>query len=274
MANLKKIMKRSLIFSVFLLGFLLFGFAQEHQYVKDGYGNMIGDTLTRKDTVLEKTRYSIKNRLNIRISLSFNQTNDFFYHYHWLEPIRTTFQARANLRADCNYGVLNWLEVGGYIGYIRYENMTKEIDFYLNKPENWKTKLPLDLAPTFGINANVHPLSFLKVKKDCRWQWYVTAKYGGTYLIGHLPYYVSAILIDSKTMKRKEIEFNEKRYRHEFGIGMGGGFYFWKGLGVYVEVLGGQYSYFPEVFNRYYNARVGFEYKFMPKSKNNKTETK
>lgn len=236
-------MKRSLIVPVFCFALLSFGYGQN---------------------------YSIKNRLNTRVSVSFNQTNQLFRHYQWLEPIRTTFQSRANMRADCNYGVLNWLEVGGYIGYIRYENALKGFYFHYNKPENIYKELPLDFAPTFGINANVHLLPFLKVKKNCRWEWYLTAKYGGAYLIGHVPYHSSAIIFDGKTGYRKEIDFGEARYRHEFGIGMGSGVYFWKGLGVYAEALFGQYSYFPEVFSHYYTVRVGFEYKFTLKKKKNR----
>jgi hypothetical protein len=56
-----------------------------------------------------------------------------------------------------------------------------------------------------------------------------------------------------------------------FGIGVGGGVYFKNLIGIYTEVMVGQFSYFPAMMgNCYYTARAGIEFKFMSKKK--KTE--
>ena len=209
--------------------------------------------------------YSIKGRLNTRLSLSFNRTNEINMPFIEIASIPPhPFQARLNMRADCNYGILNWLELGGYIGYIRYKVPTLSTSM---KPDS-TFDVKIGFAPTFGINANVHLLPFFVKNRDCKWEWYVTAKYGGTYLIKHLETNRYGYLSDGRGgVHYIEQHFNGERYRHEFGLGMGGGVYFWKGFGVYAEVLAGQYSYFPEVYNVYYTVRVGVEYKFTPKSK-------
>ena len=230
-------MKRSLFFCFFCFALFSFGLSQN---------------------------YSIKNRLNTKLSLSFNRTNEVN------EPLFRSdnipihpFQARHNLRADCNYGVLNWLELGGYIGYIRYKNGT-----YINKRfmKGYSGLPPIAFAPTLGVNVNVHLLPVFDVKKDCRWELYLTAKYGGAYLINHVAFYTDAIIID-KNVNYIDFYCNAKRYRHEFGIGMGGGVYFWKVFGLYAEALVGQYSYFPELFTCYYTVRGGIEFKFTPNKK-------
>ena len=182
---------------------------------------------------VQSQNYSIKNRWNTKLSLSFNRTNypNDVPLMHWDNVPVHPFQAKLNIRAECNYGVLNWLELGGYLGYIRYRNY-----YYIVK--NSKPPWIYAFAPTFGVNVNVHLLPFFVDNKDCRWEWYVTAKYGGAYLINHVPF--SSYYFCSG-----------ERYRHEFGIGMGGGVYFWNLFGLYAEALAGQYSYFPEICKVY-----------------------
>ena len=208
--------------------------------------------------------YSIKNRLNTRLSFSYNRTNEINMPFIEFDKILPhPFQARFNVRADCNYGVLNWLELGGYIGYIRYKtpdiaNMNPDSTYYIK----------IGFAPAFGINVNVHLLPFFVKNKDCRWEWYLTAKYGGAYLVKHIETIRHGFLFDGRGgVHYMEQHFSSKRYRHEFGVGIGGGVYFWKVFGLYAEVMAGQYSYFPEVYDVYYTARVGIEFKFTPKKK-------
>jgi len=224
-------MKRSLFFLIFHFALFYFSYGQN---------------------------YSIKNRWNTKLSLSYNRTNarnnpfiEFDYYSH---PLR----AKLNMRAECNYGVSNWLELGGYIGYIHYRN------YYYRNTTNPKTP-----APTFGVNVNVHLLPFLIKNKDCRWEWYVTAKYGGAYLIN----YDDPVIISGMTINRRgrndttyfHAEDSDKRYRSIFGVGMGGGVYFWNLFGLYAEVMVGQYSYFPKMASCYYTACVGIEFKFYSK---------
>ena len=240
-------MKRILIFSVFCLILLSVGYGQN---------------------------YTIKNRLNTRLSVSFNRTNEInmpFIEFDKTPP--HLMQARLNVRADFNYGILNWLEVGGYIGYIRYK---KPPDFSSERnPDtvySYTVSQRIGFAPVFGINVNVHLLPFFVQNKDCRWEWYLTAKYGGTYLIKHLESNKRGFLDGGRgAVHYIEQHFNGERYRHEFGIGMGGGVYFWKVFGLYAEALVGQYSYFPEVYGCNYTVRAGVEFKFTP---NKKTKNK
>ncbi len=81
-------------------------------------------------------------------------------------------------------------------------------------------------------------------------------------------------MISDGTSQSFDIHCLSKRYRHEFGVGIGGGVYFWKVFGLYAEVLVGQYSYFPELFDSYYTARIGVELKFMPNKKAKKIKNK
>ena len=240
-------MKRILIFVIFVVAFFSLSYGQN---------------------------FSIKNRWNTKLSVSCNRTNepggDYFAELDRpLHPIRFRF----NVRAECNYGVTNWLEVGGYIGYIRYHNTHYFFNYnyyYYDgniypKRDFYKEKIAF--APTFGVNANVHLLPFFVKNKNCRWEWYVTAKYGGAYLINHQPFRSIGVSVTSSSHKVQidEINCSGKRYRHIYGIGMGGGVYFKNLFGLYTEVMAGQYSYFPEIVKSPYTIRVGMEFKFTSK---------
>ena len=231
--------------------------------------------------------YSIKNRLNTKLSVSCNRTNEWGNDYFAeldrpLHPIRFRF----NVRAECNYGVTNWLELGGYLGYIRYENTYYSYwrhQNFINCGNGEYAWVPKDVgdksfrvafAPTFGINANVHLLPFFVKNKDCRWEWYVTAKYGGAYLINHMPFRSTGISVVSTSSKVQSSDINcsGKRYRNIFGAGMGGGVYFKNVFGLYAEVMAGQYSYFQEIVKSPYTIRIGCELKFTPKKKGKSKE--
>ena len=207
--------------------------------------------------------YSVKNRWSTKLSVSFNRTNE--HNDPFIELFSHPIQSRHNMRAECNYGVLDWLELGGYLGYMRYNNAR----YFFREP-----MYRIAFAPTFGINANVHLLPFLGAKKDCRWEWYLTAKYGGAYLINHVEFGTKGITFSSNGVGEEfDIYCLPNRYRHIFGVGMGGGVYFWNVFGLYAEVMGGQYSYFPEICRSDWTARVGIEFKFT-KDKKKKLESK
>ena len=240
-------MKRILILFAFLLVTLPFSFTQS---------------------------YNIKNRLNAKLSLSFNRTNYANIPVVEFDNIPPhPIQAKLNMRAECNYGVFDWLELGGYLGYMRYVSPPYTYERVI-KGYKGRTA-PHLFAPTFGVNINIHILPFLNVKKNCRWEWYVTAKYGGAYLRRNIEFWSSSFITNSDgTTQYLEIHCLPNRYRRIFGAGIGGGVYFWNLVGLYTEVMGGQYSYFPEICNSYWTARVGIEFKFMTKKKKQKeTET-
>jgi hypothetical protein len=176
------------------------------------------------------------------------------------------YQPRINIRGECNYGVLNWLELGGYIGYIRYYNSYHNQKRYAKGNTNafWPA-----FAPAFGINANVHLLPFWVKNKDNRWELYVTAKYGGAYLINHFEFWRVGVKVSSSNPNISQMRdsCSGERYRHEFGIGIGGGVYFKNLIGLYAEALVGQYSHFQEIFSCYWTARIGIEFKFRHEKK-------
>ena len=117
-----------------------------------------------------------------------------------------------------------------------------------------------------------HLLPFWVKNKDCRWELYLTAKYGGAYLINHLEFWnLTHIIYPNGTIRDFAIHCLPNRYRHEFGVGLGGGVYFKNVFGIYAEVLTGQFSYFPEVTNCYYTVRAGIEFKFYSKKHKERT---
>jgi hypothetical protein len=216
-------------------------------------------------------KYSIKNRWNIKVGYSRNKTNEkdipFMWPDRWGE-IPTINKRLSNFRLELNYGVLNWLEVGIYGGFTHYrpfwgiEYGPNPEDFYCFKEEA--------LAPTFGINVNFHLLPLFVKNEKCRWEWYLTAKYGGAFFakwgVAHNGGYY-AIELPEEAWYDPTINGNPNRYRHEYGAGMGGGVYFWNVFGLYLEVCGGQFSYFPDLFKSYYSIRGGIEFKITPKKK-------
>ena len=225
-------MKRILIFIVFSIVLLPFGYTQN---------------------------YNIKNRWNTKLSLSYNRTDEINMPFMSLDKVpEHPFQARLNIRAECNYGVLNWLELGGYIGYMRYRS-----SYYIIR----NSKLRTAFAPTFGINTNVHLLPFWVKNKNCRWELYLTAKYGAAYLINHYGFKRYGFRGNSSSTTTYTIadSCGDARYRHIYGVGVGGGVYFKTIFGLYTEVMVGQYSYFPEMCKVHWTARVGIEFKFYSK---------
>jgi hypothetical protein len=169
------------------------------------------------------------------------------------------------------------LELGGYIGYIRYYNgilHQKRAARWKNTDSFWYFRPAF--APAFGININVHLLPFWVKNEKCRWELYLTAKYGAAYLINHVEFWRTSIRVNSSNpnISQSYDHCSGERYRHEYGIGIGGGVYFKNIVGLYVEALGGQYSHFPEMFNCYYTARIGIEFKFTPEKKIKMTKNK
>jgi len=169
---------------------------------------------------------------------------------------------------ELNYGVLKWLEVGGYIGFMNYEWLTEELweaneDFYPNYPDAF--------APTFGVSANIQILPLFVKKPNCKWDFYIPVRYGGCILFRHggkyeVPQRTTPIWDNKRANAYAYIEINDNKYRHEYGAGLGGAYYIKNIIGFYAEVMGGQFSYWPELVRSPYNIRVGLAAKFKKKT--------
>lgn len=199
--------------------------------------------------------YSIKNRWNINVSYSLSPIwlhrqpfiipDDEYYNN------RLIHQRRSNLRVYLNYGILNYLEIGCYLGFMQYESykIPEDTGLVILNPEN-------TLAPTFGLNINFHILPLFVKNMKSRWDVYVIAKYGGCYLINYNEKYF--IPISGVNYHKDEL----LPYRNEYGIGLGGSVYFWNIVGFNTEFSFGQFSYWPRIFSSNFNVRAGIVFKF------------
>ena len=217
-------------------------------------------------TIANAQDYSVKNRWNTKIGYSRNQTYEIGFPFAWPDAwgdIPMITKRASNFRMELNYGVLNWLEVGVYGGFTHYNpyQFVMESDTLVNFT---KTSA---FAPTFGINVNFHLLPLFVKKEKCRWEWYITAKYGGACFTKWNNKDYTFLISPPDNLQDWQPKYNPNRYRHEYGIGMGAGVYFWNIFGLYIEVCGGQYSYFPEYYKAWHSIRGGIEFKFTPKPK-------
>lgn len=218
-----------------------------------------GQTLSVKDRWNVKAGYSLYKLPNATARLiEFDNTKS-----------NLRYKRKWNVRVEANYGVLKWLETGIYIGLMGYE--------YCPKPYGFRPNYPDAVAPTFGINANIHILPFFVKNTNCKWDFYIPLKYGGNYISKYSKDINNKYAIvfsaigtwDDKTANMTEEEYDKYRnatnwnkYRHEYGIGLGGTYYIKNIIGFYAEVMGGQFSYFQEFVKSPYNIRVGVTAKF------------
>lgn len=113
----------------------------------------------------------IKNRWNFKFGYA-------EYNLAYFSNTRT--RAVTNYRVEANYGILEFLEVGGYLGWSRVSAYLPVVG-----PPNY---VNLD-SPFFGVNINFHPLTFLIKKTDFRFDLYLLARYGGVYFSSPEGYY-------------------------------------------------------------------------------------
>ncbi|MDR0829287.1 MAG: hypothetical protein LBN95_04135 [Prevotellaceae bacterium] len=216
-------------------------------------------------------KVSVKERWNIKASYSLYKTINLNY-----DPLfiiegsklfgEARYEKRSNPRIEVNYGVLNWLEVGVYAGFMiyRYLPFISTEEGILVKWGDTKDAY----IPTFGVNANVHLLPFFVKNQKCHWDFYIPLRYGGCYLtkFGEGKYALPMYDLDTwDTVKKDVLErrYNfDKKYRHEYGAGLGGAIYIKNIIGFYAEVLGGQFSYWPEMIISPYAIRFGLTAKF------------
>lgn len=109
-------------------------------------------------------------------------------------------------RVSANYGILNMLEAGAYMGMGNYLQLALS-------PGNSSRKA---YAPVYGINANAHLLPFLVKKEDFRFDLYLATKFGGYYCSG------------------KETEYFQGAF-WQYYIGGGVAFYPFDHLGLFAE---------------------------------------
>jgi hypothetical protein len=207
--------------------------------------------------------YSLKNRWNIKAGYS--RYGNGGYSIKGNNGFRQ--KRSSNFQIEGNYGVLSCLELGLYAGimsYPIYRNANPEVIY--NDTIGFHIKKEMAVAPTFGLNVNFHILPLFVKKEDCRWDFYVCAKYGGCYIIKDpLP----SEVIDYTKAHYSNIDNPSyaKTYKHEYGIGIGGSVYFWKVFGLYAECSVGQYTFFKSrTFQKnaidYFNLRGGFTFKW------------
>ncbi|MDR1459778.1 MAG: hypothetical protein LBI60_06160 [Bacteroidales bacterium] len=217
---------------------------------------------------VQAQNYSIAKRWNIKAGYS-RSTYGVSSTEKWGK------KTSSNYRIEANYGVLSCLEVGLYAGIIThplYKYKATEIYYRNDNPQDSTIDYLVDqkttVAPIFGLQVNFHILPLFVKKEDCRWDLYVSAKYGGCYLVkGN----ISSDLLNvmREQYPNQPVNSFAKTFKQEYGIGIGGSVYFWKVFGLYTECSFGQYGFFtnPEVKTTYtlgnnFNIRGGFTCKW------------
>lgn len=209
---------------------------------------------------LYSQEYSIKGRWNVKASYSLYRMGDK-WDVSFDEGAEFDFTGhKMNLRLEGNYGLLDWLEVGVYGGFQKYD---APHFIYGENMEPIALTIENAYAPTFGVNANIHILPLFVKNEKSRWELYFTAKYGGCFFSKWGDDGYGTPLPENNP----EAEVNTNRYRHEYGIGVGGGVYFWNLVGIYAEASFGQYSFFPDSFSDPFVLRGGISFKIDSKKK-------
>lgn len=122
------------------------------------------------------------------------------------DPRKDMIPKANQFRASANYGILDFAEIGAYLGGSDY--------LQFSMPPN--NGLRDAYAPVYGINVNAHLLPFLVKKEDFRFDLYLATKFGGFYYSG------------------KETDYFKGAYWQYF-IGGGMAFFPTKHIGVFAE---------------------------------------
>lgn len=178
------------------------------------------------NTVTGQDSSYIRNRWNIKVGYARYSTG-----IRMIDKWKT----EGNLLVEGNYGMLNFLETGIYVGYSNFECYVPDADGPGRTARHYFT-------PSYGINANFHVLPFIIKANDFRFDLYVAAKYGGKYFT---------------------TPANVSPHGHisEYGLGLGMSFYLFDHLGVYAEYAYGKY-HFREVHKDNTKFRYGITIKF------------
>jgi len=207
---------------------------------------------------------SVKNRWNIKAGYSLYKTHNIgfapFFEISGVHGEDLMYLRRSNVRFELNYGILNWLEFGGYFGVMSYKYLLMKNNY----ESNWGDGEETAILPTFGINANIQILPFFVKNKKCKWDFYIPVRYGGFYLTkwqNSEEYGISTTDLNTWDDVKGGVP-KLSQYRHEYGAGLGGAVYIKNIAGFYIEILGGQFSYCPELVRSPYAIRVGLTVKF------------
>jgi hypothetical protein len=145
-----------------------------------------------------KSRWNVKVGFNSYPGLAVKRYGMKFTYGHW--------------RAEASYGILKFLEVGGYAGYSSQTAALMAVGPLITSDLN---------TPFLGAGFNFHPLGFLNRHSDLRFDLYLLGRYGGLYYNSPPNYY-----------PKKGLWF---QYEH----GAGAAFYLWKHVGLFAEYLTG-----------------------------------
>ena len=195
--------------------------------------------------------YSIKHRWTIKTSVAAYKCwmQDLTHAVGYFE--NEVNIKRLNFRVEANYGINKYFEIGVFAGFQRYlYTLQGESDTINNNDAiiiSGYEILKKNLAPVFGVNVNFHLLPIFVSEKKCRWDLYLTARYGFCFLPHVEHHYLEGV---------------DKHYRQEYCIGTGIAYYFGNRIGLYTEFSLGNYSYFPRFVDSNFSFRTGITCKF------------
>jgi hypothetical protein len=127
----------------------------------------------------EKTNnenYSIKDRWNIRLGYS-------QYPKEYLNRVP------KNFRAEINYGLFNFLEIGAYLGYSQHKTIEYSTNSNTDSVSYFITVIKDAAAPSYGVSTSLHVLPFILKRNDFWIDLYLTGKYGGYCILSKEGYY-------------------------------------------------------------------------------------
>ena len=164
-------------------------------------------------------QFSIKDRWNVKLAYSsYPNLGKDFGDKDDISPV---------FFIEGNYGVLNFLEIGGYTGYCSIKTVSNSISENFTSIENANTLF-------YGLNANVHLLPFLIKREKFRLDVYASIKCGGFY------------------RSSSENMYPERGHTLDLGAYAGGAFYLGEHWGIF-----GEYG-----FGNKTNLRYGLSFKF------------
>ena len=210
-------------------------------------------------TGTDSAAYSVKGRWVINASVSLYRTciSGFPILGLGMREGLTTEQ-HANFRAAFSYAPTCHLEVGLFVGFQHYRYVVFQMPIQpgFNYGEYHHTA-----APTFGANVKFQLLPLFVKSATCRWDLYLFAQYGGSVL----PHFEIELTDENggRGYLYQDVShpyFN--RYRQEYGVGVGVGYYFKNKVGLFGELAAGNFSFFPYFTDSNVNFRFGIAGKF------------